>query len=542
MKKYIALLLAAVMIILSLTGCGGKTDDAKADAPPSSLPMADDNTDEVSLSKVELGLSPAKGYIDHTMVAEFSVKSEDGYECTGEDFIYLPKGSEIKSDKDLLIHTYAKMDGGVALNTNIMRAIGIKVNGYNGEFKAGTFTLNSACYVRISVKGKLSDITVSVPEGTETEVFMGDLTTIELAPKINALNEYFLNSGKSVNYLFITDLHNGSYVNDPDGDGKRNYDSLADTDARLETRSAKVAEMVSIANASPYVDFIVVGGDIINGYETTESNTYREAKKKNPKLTVSEHCVDQLQDMLAPLKDSKKPVFVLAGNHDDNSGHSLWQENHPEGPNRYPEYLVSDLAWYNEVFSEFVNVKVVQDSDYTHSGKKISKYYYYDLEKNGKITRIICLDYNDDRFPFDSKGVVTSDASQGGYSKGQLKWLAETALMGDFDECIMLSHAGAEGDLQAILTAYQEEDGLKKPALSLYIDYEDRKSGDILVYHHGHEHEDFNKFSYDTDYWTVSSANVSLEAMAVTKDSVYRYYVDKNTDNKKELTRSGAVK
>ncbi len=459
----------------------------------------------------------------------------------GDALVFLPEDSVLSSKKEFLIHTYVQMDGGVSLNTNIMRASGVEVAGFNGKFKAGSYTLSSGCYVKISVKGSLSDVTLRIPEGTESEVFYGNLEEIELAPKISELGEYFTETGKSVNYLFISDLHNGSYVNDIDGDGKRDYDSLETTASRLEARRATVAKAVTLANASPYIDFIVIGGDIINGYETTESNTYCEAKKNNPNLTVREHCVDLIKEILAPLKSCKKPVFVLAGNHDDNVMHSLWQENHPDQPSRYPEFVVSDLDWYNGVFSEFINVEVVQDSNYVYSGKKISKYYYYDLEKYGKTTRVICLDYNDDRFPFGPDGEVTEIVSRGGYSKEQLVWLAETALSGDFDDCILLSHAGTDTQLQGILEAYQEKKVYKRPSLSINADYSNRKSGIIVSYHHGHEHEDFNKFDYKTDYWIISSNAMTLEAIAASKDSVYRYYVEKS-NSKKELTRSGGIK
>ena len=61
-----------------------------------------------------------------------------------------------------------------------------------------------------------------------------------------------------------------------------------------------------------------------------------------------------------------------------------------------------------------------------------------------------------------------------------------------------------------------------------------------MSYHHGHEHEDFNTYSYDLDCWTISTNAAVLDMVAATPNSVYRYYVD--ADNLKELTRSGAVK
>ncbi len=517
-----------------------KSSSKKSSSKVSSTTSSEDN--EAKLVTYKLNhTSPTNGYINHTFAGEYKIVVKSGYESMGDALAFLPEGSVLSSNKEFLIHTYVRMDGGVSLNTNLMRASGVEVSGSNGKFKSGSYTISSDCYVRISVKGKLSDVKLQIPQGTESEVFYGTQEEIAVAPTVNTLGEHFKTTGKSVNYLFISDLHNGSYVNDLDEDGKRDYDPLEETTNRLESRRATVAKAVAIANTSSDIDFIVIGGDIINGYETPESNTYNEAKKKNPNLTVRQHCIDQIKEILAPLKNCKKPVFVLAGNHDDNVMHSLWQENHPDAPKHYPSYVVSDLDWYNGVFSEFVNVKVVQDSNYVYSGKKLSKYYYYDLEKYGKTTRIICLDYNDDRFPFNSNGEVTEIVSQGGYSKGQLEWLAEVALNGDFDDCIVLSHAGTDTQLQRILSSYQEKKNLRITSCSINVDYSNRKSGNILSYHHGHEHEDFNTYDYNTDYWTICSDSMTLEAIASSKDSVYRYYVDKQ-GVKKELTRAGGIK
>lgn len=209
--------------------------------------------------------------------------------------------------------------------------------------------------------------------------------------------------------------------------------------------------------------------------------------------------------------------------------------------------MLSDLDWDKGVFSKFVNVKVVRDNEYTFGGKSVSKYYYYDLEKEGKTVRIICLDAKDARLAFDSKGnIIDANPSRNGgvhYTDEQMKWLAEVALKGEFDECIMLSHAGTDlgtNKLEKIINAYQSN-GIysQKGSVSIDVSYSGRTGGDILLYHHGHDHEEFHNYSMLQRFWTVSTApgSSTFDIMSASSRSVFRYNM---TDSKTvELTRTG---
>ena len=84
---------------------------------------------------------------------------------------------------------------------------------------------------------------------------------MELQPKIKVVNEFLSGNKESVNYLFITDIHYGSGVDDLDGDGIRTYNTVEEVEKQLNELLVYVNSVVTIANNSPYVDFIVVGGD-----------------------------------------------------------------------------------------------------------------------------------------------------------------------------------------------------------------------------------------------------------------------------------------
>ncbi len=544
MKKLLALLLALLMIF-SLSSCKNEPD-----ASSNSLPTSSDSkteTEDTSLKEYVAQFDQInKGYITHSGGGDYTIVEDSAYECTDDFYLFLPEGSVFYCDKEFYFLGYTNTEG-FALNPWIMRNSGFTVNQYTPDWATGKFTLSKDCFVRFSVKGSLSDIKISVPEDLITSVLAGSKNDMLIAPSLAKMNEYFATIGDSVNYIFISDLHNGSFVNDPDNDGLRNYDSVEAVNTRLERKAAVLATAVSYVNICPYLDFIVVGGDIINGYETEESLTYQAAKKSNPSLTVKEHVIDQLQDILAPLKNCKKPVFILAGNHDFNDGHTLWlNSNHP-GEKKRADLVLSDLDWDKNVLGEFINVSVIRDPDYSFGGKSVSKYYYYDLNKNGKTTRIICLDLKDGRRPFDANGNLTEDPSVGAgycYSDYQMKWLAEVALKGSFDNTMIFAHSGtSEGTskLEPILTAYQTKNKyVGSGSAKIESDFTGRTSGGIMLYHHGHEHEQFYNFGAKTRYWTFCSDAMSPDIFCATDNSVYKY--NQKDNSHVEFTRGGSQK
>ena len=158
-------------------------------------------------------------------------------------------------------------------------------------------------------------------------------------------------SDDAVNYMFITDIHfTGSIVT--------SYGAALWNQMNLITK---------IANENDNIDFVVVGGDITNG--TNEKATTMEWTKT----------------ILSPLLDCQKPVFVLVGNHDDNSYGQLSSFNISR--------VVNDKNWNDNVIDTFVNrtlddgtvIEVVRGIKSDGTVDKYSKHYYYDIEKNGKI-------------------------------------------------------------------------------------------------------------------------------------------------------------
>lgn len=539
MKNLFSAISLVLAILLLCSACSSAPAESSSAASTSSKPNAPvaDTPTEVSYTDVTIEYRDVvKGYITHPTAGEYSITQDDHYECTDNFYLFLPKGSKISSGKELAFFTYAE---DMSLNTFMMSNAGLEVKGFVPTFASGEYTLSSESVLRICVKGSLSDVKISVPSDKEGQVLSGSATEMAAAGEILDLNDYLYSRGNSVNYIFVSDTHVGSFVNDPDGDGLRNYDDLENSDKRMESRKNLLAKAVSAANLSPQIDFIVIGGDLINGYETPESNTYQRAKKSNPSLTIRQHCIDLIKELLTPLKESKKPVIILSGNHDDNSGHSLWMStNHPDEKSTIASYILSDLDWDKHILSEFLNVEVVRDSNYSYGGKSISKYYYYDLEKNGKTVRLIALDYPDRRRPFNADGSV-KDTSTGGNGNDQLKWLAETALMGDFDECIFFSHAPLSemnGRVTDVILAYNTKSSFSMMGNFINVNYSGRTSGKILLYHHGHDHENKDIFNTSCTFWALGTNAATLDITAATADSCYRYYSKSNTV---ELKRSG---
>ena len=534
MKKIIAIILTVLMIMTCFSACSDKQDVSSG--------ANSGEEEQINLIDFSPRFSDVKkGYIVHSNNVAYSITEDEAYECADDYYLWLPKNSVVSSDKEFALYTYVTGDG-FALNTNLMRSLGLEVNGSNSAFKSGTVNISKDCYLRFAVKGSLSDIKIQVPD--DKYPFEGAKDIVLACGNIGEVNEYLASKGDAVNYIFVTDLHHGAFINDPDGDGLRNYDDNEKTASRLESSHKQLNTAIAYVNACPYLDFLVLGGDFINGYETTESLTYKAAKKQNPSLTVRQHVIDLLQEVLAPVKQCTKPVFVLAGNHDDNAGHSLWQTtNHPGETSLYSEFLISDLDWQNEILSEFVNVEIVQDESYSFGGKSVSKYYYHDLKKGEKTVRIICLDYDDARYPFDSKGNVTSTKGTGAaYCTAQMKWFAEVALVGDFDECILLSHAPSPHNstdaFEKIVTAYNNRGSLNNPGFKINVSYASRTSGSINHYHHGHEHEEFIKFSSSLKYWNISTnSGGELDLISSSPDSVFKFNL--TTGKQKELTRTG---
>ncbi len=539
MKKIIAFTLSLLLILLSFTSCGTKDKEAESSNPSSSAPTSStptgNNTPVVKFTTCDITFEKyAKGTLDYSSTTEFKVNKDDAYQTMSEEYISLPLGSVLSSEKEFGIYTFGK---DFSLNQFIMQSAGFEVNDYDPTLKAGKFTLTEECFVRLTVKGSLADVKIEVPEGKESVVMCADQDTLKYRNDINLANSFYSDNASNVNYIYLTDIHYGSEVLNQRGSSGDGYESVETGEKKLAKLREYLYKVVATANTSPYVDFVVIGGDIVNGYETPDSFDYKESQKKYPGITVAKHLAKQLQQILEPLKECEKPVFITAGNHDDNNGHSIYYVDQVAG------WLLSDVDWDKSVFREFINVDVVRDKDYSYNGKSISKYYYYDLEKAGKTTRLIFLDYNDDRFTFDSKGEVTGQPNWGEYHENQSKWLAETALQGDFDECLMFSHASyvtSRGDtLERTLEAYQTKGMVKSPAFR--VDFSNRTSGDILIYHHGHEHDRRCDFDFKKRFWEINTPMMvtDIDLVSVASDKVYVRSFDEAKPIISELLRNG---
>jgi hypothetical protein len=249
----------------------------------------------------------------------------------------------------------------------------------------------------------------------------------------------------AVNYIFITDLH---------------YDDSASTSkASIQRQLYSVNE---IANNTP-VDFVVIGGDLYSG-------NYFGADKQLAK--------DLLLEELEILKNCKKPVFVIKGNHDDNSYFKIYS----------PATLATDVNILSH--SEF---DAYTNGVLSNSTSNKNNYFYYDLDH--KKTRLIFLNSSD--YPIEKNG----DGSYKylgynyvGYSLEQLKWLINTALTKDDYKYIFYSHAGLEfftvynrDILINMLTCLATKTVFSNPSVGTK-DF--ANAGDIQLFNFGHLHAD----------------------------------------------------
>ncbi len=450
------------------------------------------------------------GYITHYNTANFGFKTDrSGFTSCDDFYIALTAGTNISCKKDFAFFCY---DDNFLLNTDIMIDSGLTLNFNKPEIKPGTYTLSDDCYVRFSVKGSLSDIKLAVPKGHESLISAGSRKEIETMPTIKIMRENLNGRNSSVNYIFITDLHYGKSLTTENG-------------AAL---LAQVETAVALANSVDSIDFICIGGDTTTGmYETKDE------------------AIKYTTEILEPLKQSKKPVFILMGNHDDNSYHRFTYDVY------YPDRIISDKDWNDKVIKPFCPDNIVKDSGY-----KDSKYYYYDLAN--KKTRIICLDAVDYRAKYDANGVITelpikdasaekhvskywSGCSWWGYSDDQIEWLITEAMTAGNDwNYVFLSHMGIDkqtnaygyetkngAELRKIISAYQNKTGCRIGTNKT--DFSKTK-GKILAYQFGHIHNEIVFNSSDIDLWQICTATASIPSTSSKTDIKDTSINDKTLD------------
>ncbi|MBQ9769689.1 MAG: metallophosphoesterase, partial [Clostridia bacterium] len=184
-------------------------------------------------------------------------------------YVFLPEGTTLPADKDYTVTTY----------DDTFKA--------NNAVEGNLITKDS--YVLFSARPDFSKIDVPselkylVHGGTKDELYYGIEAQV-VSEKISEVGS------ETVNYLFITDIH------------------FSSTDRTSLLKQA--ALMAKMANENDDIDFIVIGGDTTTGMSDSK-----------------EACVTATQTALDPFLASTKPVFVLMGNHDDNSYHLLSGSN-----------------------------------------------------------------------------------------------------------------------------------------------------------------------------------------------------------------------
>lgn len=254
-------------------------------------------------------------------------------------------------------------------------------------------------------------------------------------------------TGESVSYIFITDLH---------------LDTSEDAQTAAYRQLNAVVDVVNNTD----IDFVCVGGDLYNGRDAEQ-----DGKQK---------AMDKIESVSEILEECDKPVFILKGNHDDNSfsaqedGNLLFDA----------DYIINREEWNSVTMAHFPQ----------YAAKYQNGYYYYDLP--GKNTRVICLNMSD------SDDTVTDgkQAQMGmyfyGYSDEQIDWLLNTAMARQDCNYLFMSHdafdypegygeGGNRDTLQQILKAAYTHTPFESGAFEKDFSH---WTGNVVLYNSGHLH------------------------------------------------------
>ncbi len=457
---------------------------------------------------VNWSVNPVSGATVYSVYLEGFEESDD-YKVSARGYVKLSGGSifytdvltvcvaDIPEAGDLVPENADLTDFYVYLpeGTVMDEAVADNATAYNSLFVEDTAaindnTLQKSAYVAFSARPDTDDITVpdelkyTLHSGSKEDLYCG-LDAQLVSEKLSQTSE------DAVNYIFITDIH---------------YKSGAVFADSLKNQVSLIANM---ANNDENIDFVVVGGDTTTGMFATK-----------------EKAIAETQEILDPLKDCKKPVFVLMGNHDDNSYYYYTCGS------LKAEFVISDKNWNDSIIDRYCPENIVQDDETKRAN---SKYYYYDLNDS---TRVICLDGIDFDAQYDENGDITklpgnySGMNWWGYSADQMRWLAEDALDTD-KNVIFLSHMGIDKEtncyntaikfsteLRAIISAYQKG-GSYTATLTDYwgnsvpVSADFSTHGRILSYQFGHMHIEASLYSEDIDLWQISTSSANVDQTGV---------------------------
>lgn len=117
----------------------------------------------------------------------------------------------------------------------------------------------------------------------------------------------------AVNYVFCADIHADEYLRKNSNGELKVFEDAAAVENRIEKTISHLKAAVNFAENNDNIDFLAIGGDIINSYS----------------IKGKQAVIDTINRTLSPLRNCTKPVIIAFGNHDDN-GFQILNPDVPE--------------------------------------------------------------------------------------------------------------------------------------------------------------------------------------------------------------------
>lgn len=312
---------------------------------------------------------------------------------------------------------------------------------------------------------------------------VADASEIEIPTELEYTEEYeqevndsiqsisTLATGESINYIFLTDLH------------------LDGTEERDNAVYRQLYAAVEIANKSD-IDFICIGGDIDDG---------RFAAQDGKQTAM--HLIENVSTIL---QNCTKPVFMVKGNHDDNSFVAQIDPDLAYDA----DYCISREEWYSVTMAHFEKYTM----DYQNG------YYYYDLPNKNVRVVVLNMSDNDDTVVDGKRKEIGIYNYQ--YSREQMNWILNKAMTRQDCEYVFLSHDAfdygtdySDSDQQTSRDTIQQ---ILKAAYThtMFTDHElsmdfTNWTGKVQLLHHGHLHFERATVSEDTGNLPIISTDMA---------------------------------